>query len=180
MKTLEELKNIDGVNRLSVENNYGMGIYVPENKINKENEDLINSSGYLSTEKVDNKTVYDIVNCSTRLPGDFEISKINLKEGSFDKKEAIKENGVILVRKSYYEEPGKKYELELTKYKDGQEISYSFVEDEVKGYEAGASQPVVDNDGNVTIVFTNYHELEKIDIPIEKEWDDAGNKNRLS
>lgn len=65
--SLEELKNIDGVNRLSVENNYGMGIYVPENKINKENEDLINSSGYLSTEKVDNKTVYDIVNCSTRL-----------------------------------------------------------------------------------------------------------------
>ena len=38
--SLEELKNIDGVNRLSVENNYGMGIYVPENKINKENEDL--------------------------------------------------------------------------------------------------------------------------------------------
>lgn len=123
--SLEELKNIDGVNRLSVENNYGMGIYVPENKINKENEDLINSSGYLSTEKVDNKTVYDIVNCSTRLPGDFEISKINLKEGSFDKKEAIKENGVILVRKSYYEEPGKKYELELTNYKVG---------DTVKGY----------------------------------------------
>ena len=65
----------------------------------------------------------------------------------------------------------------LPKYKDGQEISYSFVEDEVKGYEAGVSQPVVDNDGNVTIVFTNYHELETIDITIEKEWDDAGNKN---
>ncbi len=123
--SLEELKNIDGVNRLSAENNYGMGIYIPENKINKENEDLINSSGYFSTEKVDNKTVYDIVNCSTILPGDFEISKINLKEGSFDKKEAIEENGVILVRKSYYEEPGKKYELELTNYKVG---------DTVKGY----------------------------------------------
>lgn len=123
--SLEELKNIDGVNRLSVENNYGMGIYVPENKINKENEDLIDSSGYFSTEKVDNKTVYDIVNCSIKLPGDFEIGKINLKEGSFDKKEAIKENGVILVRKSYYEEPGKKYELELTNYKVG---------DTVKGY----------------------------------------------
>ena len=123
--SLEELKNIDGVNRLSAENNYAMGIYVPENKINKEKEDLINSSGYFSTEKLDNKTVYDIVNCSTKLPGDFEISKINLKEGSFDKKEAIKENGVILVRKSYYEEPGKKYELELTKYKVG---------DTVKGY----------------------------------------------
>ena len=65
----------------------------------------------------------------------------------------------------------------LPKYKDGQEISYSFVEDEVKGYDAGVSQPVVDNDGNVTIVFKNYHELETIDITIEKEWDDAGNKN---
>ena len=65
----------------------------------------------------------------------------------------------------------------LPKYKDGQEISYSFVEDEVKGYEAGVSQPVVDNDGNVTIVFTNYHELETIDLTIEKEWDDAGNEN---
>lgn len=65
----------------------------------------------------------------------------------------------------------------LPKYKDGQEISYSFVEDEVKAYKAGVSQPVVDNDGNVTIVFTNYHELETIDITIEKEWDDAGNKN---
>ena len=124
-KSLEELKNIDGVDRVVATNDYGMGIYVPENKINKENEDLINDSGYFSIETVDNKTVYDIVNCSTRLPGDFEISKINLKEGTFDKKEAIKENGVILVRKSYYEEPGKKYELELTKYKVG---------DTVKGY----------------------------------------------
>ena len=126
--SLEELKNIDGVNRLAVANDYGMGIYIPENKINKENEDLINSSGYFSTEKVDNKTVYNIPNCLTKLPGDFEISKINLKEGSFDKKEAIKENGVILVRKTYYEEPGKKYELELTNYKVGDTVKAYTVE----------------------------------------------------
>ncbi len=118
-KSLEELKNIDGVDRVVATNDYGMGIYIPENKINKENEDLINDSGYFSMETVDNKTVYDIPNCTTKLPGDFEVSKINLKEGSFDKKDAIKENGVILVRKSYYEEPGKKYELELTNYKIG-------------------------------------------------------------
>ena len=120
--SLEELKNIDGVNRLAAENDYGMGIYVPEHKMNKENQDLINSSDYFSTEKVDNKTVYDIPNCIIKIPGDFEISKINIKEGSFDKKEAIKENGVILVRKSYYEEPGKKYELELTDYKVGDTV----------------------------------------------------------
>lgn len=119
--SLEELKNIDGVNRLSAANDYGMGIYLPENKISKDNKDIID--GYFSTEKINNKTAYDIQNCITKMPGDFEISKINLKEGSFDKKEAIKEKGVILVRKSYYEEPGKKYELELTNYKVGDTIS---------------------------------------------------------
>ena len=127
-KSLEELKNINGVERMAATNDYGMGIYVPENKINKENEDLINDSGYFSMETVDNKTVYDIPNCTTKLPGDFEVSKINLKEGSFDKKDAIKENGVILVRKSYYEEPGKKYELELTNYKIGDTVTAYTVE----------------------------------------------------
>lgn len=127
-KSLEELKNINGVERMAATNDYGMGIYAPENKMNKENEDLINDSGYFSMETVDNKTVYDIPNCITKLPGDFEISKINLKEGSFDKKDAIKENGVILVRKSYYEEPGKKYELELTNYKVGDTVKAYTVE----------------------------------------------------
>ena len=127
-KSLEELKNINGVERMAATNDYGMGIYVPENKINKENEDLINDSGYFSMDTVDNKTVYDIPNCTTKLPGDFEVSKINLKEGSFDKKDAIKENGVILVRKSYYEEPGKKYELELTNYKVGDTVTAYTVE----------------------------------------------------
>ena len=122
-KSLNELKNIPGINRVAEINDCAMGIYVPENKMNKENEDLINDSGYLSKEKVDNKTVYDIPNCITKLPGDFEVNKINLKEGSFDKKDAIKENGVILVRKSYYEEPGKKYEFELTNYKVGDTVT---------------------------------------------------------
>lgn len=121
-KSLEELKNIDGIERMAIGNDYGLGIYVPENKINKENQDLINSSGYFSKEKLDDKTVYDIPNCIIKIPGDFEISKINIKEGSFDKKEAIKENGVIIVRKSYYEEPGKKYELEITDYKVGDTV----------------------------------------------------------
>ena len=122
-KPLDELKNISGIKRVSEINDNAMGIYLPENKMNKDNEDLINDSGYFSAEKLDNKTVYDIANCSTKLPGDFEINKINLKEGSFDKKEAIKENGVILVRKTYYEEPGKKYEFELTNYKVGDTVT---------------------------------------------------------
>ena len=119
--SLEELKNIDGVDRIAAANDYGMGIYVPENKMSKENKEIIDEN--FSTEKVDDKTVYNIQNCITKMPGDFEISTINLKEGSFDKKEAIKENGVILVRKSYYEEPGKKYELNLTDYKVGDTVT---------------------------------------------------------
>lgn len=118
--SLEELKNIDGIETMSTRNDYGMGIYIPENKINKENESLINEN--FSKDTVDNKMVYDIVNSSVKLPGDFGINKINLKKGSFDKKKAIKENGVILVRKSYCEEPGKKYELELTDYKVGDTV----------------------------------------------------------
>ncbi|MCC3668231.1 MULTISPECIES: ABC transporter permease [Terrisporobacter] len=121
-KPLEELKNIPGINRVAEINDYSMGVYLPENKINENNEDLINDTAYFSKEKIDNKTVYDILNCLIKLPGDFEINKINLKEGSFEKKEAIKENGVIFVRKSYYEEPGKKYEFELTNYKVGDTV----------------------------------------------------------
>lgn len=119
--SLEELKDIDGVERIATANDYGMGIYVPENKMVKDNKDVIDEN--FSTEKVEDKTVYNIQNCITKMPGDFEISKINLKEGSFDKKEAIKEKGVILVRKSYYEEPGKKYELNLTDYKVGDTVT---------------------------------------------------------
>lgn len=122
-KSLEEIKNTPGVKRMASANYYGIGIYVPEKKMNlKENKDLINESGYFSIEKVNNKTVYDMQNCLIKFPGDFDISKIKLKEGSFNKKEAIKENGVILVRKSYYEQPGKKYELELTNYKVGDTV----------------------------------------------------------
>ena len=122
-KSLNELKNIPGINRVAETNDCLIGVYLPENKINKNNEDLINDTAYFSKEKIDNKTVYDILNCSTKLPGDFEINKINIKEGSFDKKEAIKEKGVILVRKTYYEEPGKKYEFELTNYKVGDRVT---------------------------------------------------------
>lgn len=117
----EELNDIDGVERIAVANDYGMGIYVPKNKMTKDSNGIIDE--YFTTEKLNNKTVYDIQNCMTKMPGDFEISKINLKQGSFDKKEAIKEKGVILVRKSYFEEPGKKYELNLTNYKVGDTVT---------------------------------------------------------
>ena len=66
---------------------------------------------------------------------------------------------------------------ELPKYSNGEEIIYTFVEDVVKGYESNISEPVIDNDGNTTIVITNYHEIETIELIIEKVWEDAGHEN---
>ena len=50
-------------------------------------------------------------------------------KSKFDKETAIKENGIILRNKSYYEEPGKKGDVSLTNYKvgdiiDAYEIGY--------------------------------------------------------
>lgn len=66
---------------------------------------------------------------------------------------------------------------DLPKYNNGEEIVYIFVEDEVKGYESSIREPVKDNDGNTTIVIVNYHEIETIDLTIEKVWDDAGHED---
>jgi len=66
---------------------------------------------------------------------------------------------------------------DLPKYNNGEEIVYTFVEDEVKGYESSIREPVKDNDGNTTIVIVNYHEIETIDLTIEKVWDDAGHED---
>lgn len=56
------------------------------------------------------------------LPGDRAVQNIKLIEGSFDKETAIKENGIILINKSYYEEKGKKGVLDMTNYKVGDTI----------------------------------------------------------
>ena len=66
---------------------------------------------------------------------------------------------------------------DLPKYNNGEEIVYTFVEDEVKGYESSVREPVKDNDGNTTIVIVNYHEIETIDLTIEKVWNDAGHED---
>ena len=66
---------------------------------------------------------------------------------------------------------------DLPKYNNGEEIDYTIVEDEVKGYESSIREPIKDNDGNTTIVIVNYHEIETIDLTIEKVWDDAGHED---
>ena len=57
-----------------------------------------------------NEYSYDFISSLVKMPGDIAINNLKLKDGSFDKETAIKENGVILVRESYYEEKGKKGE----------------------------------------------------------------------
>lgn len=66
---------------------------------------------------------------------------------------------------------------DLPKYKNGQEIIYEIVEDVVKGYTPTVTDPIKENDNNITIVIRNTHELETTDIVIKKVWDDLGNES---
>lgn len=66
----------------------------------------------------------------------------------------------------------------LPKYKKGIEINYEIVEDEVEGYTPTISNPIKENDNNVTVVIKNTHEKETTEIVIEKVWDDVGNENK--
>ena len=66
----------------------------------------------------------------------------------------------------------------LPKYKNGIEINYEIVEDEVEGYTPTISNTIKENDNNVTVVIKNTHEKETTEIVIEKVWDDVGNENK--
>ena len=120
---INELKNIEGIERIAQSNDYNIIVNLDEDKVNKKYEDIMKN--YRSKETEGNKNVYKMINSMIKLPGDMEISKIKLKEGKFNKEDAIKENGVILIDKSYYEEPGKKGEVDLTNYKVGDIVKVS-------------------------------------------------------
>lgn len=66
---------------------------------------------------------------------------------------------------------------DLPKYANGQEIIYEIVEDAVDGYVPTVSEPIRENNNNITIIIRNTHELETTEIIIEKVWDDLGNEN---
>ncbi len=120
IKIIDELKNINGIKNIAINNDYGIGLNVKENDINTTYKDLIDN--YYTKEKVGNEYSYDFISSLVKMPGDTAINNLKLKDGSFDKETAIKENGVILVRESYYEEKGKKGEVVLTNYKVGDTI----------------------------------------------------------
>ncbi|MDU2197838.1 MAG: FtsX-like permease family protein, partial [Peptostreptococcaceae bacterium] len=120
IKIIDELKNINGIKNIAINNDYGIGLNVKENDINTTYKDLIDN--YYTKEKVGNEYSYDFISSLVKMPGDTAINNLKLKDVSFDKETAIKENGVILVRESYYEEKGKKGEVVLTNYKVGDTI----------------------------------------------------------
>ncbi len=130
---VNEINKIDGVKNISFSNTHNLLMDLEENRVNKSAKEKVQS--YFIREKENNKTVYRLNN-GLNLPGYRAIENIKLTEGSFDKESAIKENGVILINKSYYEEKGKKGVLDMTNYKVGDTIEvYSMGYDEKSGKE---------------------------------------------
>ena len=130
---VNEINKIDGVKNISFSNTHNLLMDLEENRVNKSAKEKVQS--YFIGEKENNKTVYRLNN-GLNLPGYRAIENIKLTEGSFDKESAIKENGVILINKSYYEEKGKKGVLDMTNYKVGDTIEvYSMGYDEKSGKE---------------------------------------------
>ena len=130
---VNEINKIDGVKNISFSNTQSLLMDLEEDRVNKSAKEKVQS--YFIGEKENNKTVYRLNN-GLNLPGYRAIENIKLTEGSFDKESAIKENGVILINKSYYEEKGKKGVLDMTNYKVGDTIEvYSMGYDEKSGKE---------------------------------------------
>ena len=119
-KIINELKKVKGIENFSINNEYSIGTNVGENNINKGYKELIEK--YFTKENKNDEVVYNFSNSLFFFPGDEAISKLKLKTGKFDKETAIKENGIILRNKSYYEELGKKGDVSLTNYKVGDTI----------------------------------------------------------
>ena len=124
---VDELKNVNGIKKISMGSYYEIIVDLSEKNINEKNKDLVKSY-YKHTKhknKDNNETIYSVDHATIKLPGDMEIKDINLKEGSFNKEDAIKENGVILVNKSYYQDTDKEGEMEMTNYKVGDTVKAS-------------------------------------------------------
>ncbi|MDK2585585.1 FtsX-like permease family protein [Romboutsia sedimentorum] len=130
-KIIDDLNKVDGIKKIRVSNDYGIDFDVKESNINKEYKELIDKK--ISKKNKNGEIVYNFSSDQNllQLTGDKDIEELKLKNGSFDKKTAIKENGIILRNKSSYSEPGKRYDVSLTNYKVGDTIdAYKFSRDE--------------------------------------------------
>ncbi|NJJ34972.1 ABC transporter permease [Clostridioides difficile] len=126
---ISKLQDIPEIKNFEFATGQSMSIKVSENKINKSKEDLIKE--YYQQHKSGDSYEYDFSNNELNFPGEFAIKNKtnNLVKGSFDKEKTIKENGVILVRKSYFESRGKKGIVELTNYKVGDTLNCEYLDD---------------------------------------------------
>ena len=68
---------------------------------------------------------------------------------------------------------------DLDRYAAGEEISYKIVEEEVTGYETEINYDEIDENNIISSTITNTHTPEKIDIDINKTWDDKDNYDGL-
>lgn len=130
-KIINDLNKVDGIKKITVSNTYGVGLDVKESNINKEHKELIDKN--FSKNNKSGETIYKFnpMQNTFQFTGDKDIEELELKTGSFDKKTALKENGIILRNKSYYKELGKKAEIALTNYKVGDTIdAYDISTDE--------------------------------------------------
>ena len=62
--------------------------------------------------------------------------------------------------------------VNLPKYKDGKEITYTVEEVPVEGYTATIKK----NDDGIYVI-TNTHEVEKVSVPVTKKWNDSNNND---
>lgn len=67
----------------------------------------------------------------------------------------------------------------LDRYAAGEEISYKIVEEEATGYETEINYDEIDENNIISSTITNSHTPEKIDIDINKTWDDKDNYDGL-
>lgn len=119
-KIIDDLNKVAGIKKITISNTYGIGLDVKESNINKEYKQLIDKK--IPKKNKNGETVYNFIENTLQCTADRDIEELKLKDGSFDKKTAIKENGIILRNKSSYSEPGKRYDVSLTNYKVGDTI----------------------------------------------------------
>jgi putative ABC transport system permease protein len=132
-KIIDDLNKVKGIKKISVTMSYGIDVDIKESNISKEYKELIDNNlmdNNFSKKNKNGETVYDFTENSFQFAENKDIEDLELKDGSFDKETAIKENGIILRNKSSYSEPGKKYDISLTNYKVGDTINaYKFSRD---------------------------------------------------
>ena len=89
------------------------------------------------------------------------------------------EGDEIVARQEVSEKTDWKYSFTVPMNRQGVPIQYELDELSVDGYDAFISDDVVLEDGTITNVITNVHEVETVDVVATKEWDDGRNQDGI-